>query len=298
MTNMFIGQVAAILTAFCWAIGSTNFEKAGKKIGSVNLNLMRLVFAFAFSCIYTFFSRGYMLPADASGTIWFWLVISGFTGMFIGDLLLFEAFVTVGARISMLIYACVPIFSTILAYVFLKETMTIRQIAGMLITISGIAIAILDSDNSRRKVKFSHPIAGILFALGGAIAQAIGYVIGKYGMGGYDAFAATQIRILSGIIGFAVFFTFKKQWKSFFLSFRQTDAVKPAIIASFFGPFIGVSLSLFAVQRVNPGIASTLMSITPVILIFYAIIFKGEKIRVKEIIGSILCIIGLGIIFI
>jgi len=298
MSNIYIGQIAAILTAVCWSIGSTNFEKAGKKIGPLNLNLMRLLMAFAFSIVFTIFSRGMPLPIDATGKMWFWLMLSGLVGFTIGDLFLFEAFVRLGARISMLIYASVPIFSAVLAYVFLGEAMTGRQILGMVITITGIAVVILDNGGEGGKMKFAHPVLGILFAFGGAVGQSVGYIIGKYGMGDYDAFAATQIRMIAGIIGFIVFFIFKNQWKSFFQSFKQKDAIKPAAIGALFGPFIGVSLSLFAVQRINPGVASTLMSITPVILIVYAIIFKGEKIRAKEIIGSLICIAGLGTIFI
>ena len=45
---------------------------------------------------------------------------------------------------------------------------------------------------------------GLLFALGGAIGQAGGLILSKKGMGDYDAFAATQIRIMAGVVGFFV----------------------------------------------------------------------------------------------
>ncbi|MEX1377423.1 MAG: DMT family transporter [Eubacteriales bacterium] len=297
MTSILIGQLAAISTAACWAITSTAFEKAGKKIGSLNLNLIRLLIALIFSSIFTMITRGMPLPVDATASMWIWLSLSGLIGMFIGDLLLLEAFVKIGARISMLIYASVPVYSAILAYLFLNEKMTILQIAGMILTIFGIALVLLDGDSENKKMKLAHPVAGILFAFGGAVAQSIGYVIGKKGMGDYNAFAATQIRLIAGIAGFVIFFILAKQWKSFFKSFKQKDAIKPALIGSFFGPFLGVSLSLFAVQRINPGVASTLMSITPVLLILYAIIFKGEKIKLKEIIGAVISFGGVAMIF-
>ena len=189
-------------------------------------------------------------------------------------------------------------FSAILSFVFLHESMTFRQIIGMIITITGIAMVILVGDKEKNKIKLSHPVLGILLAFGGAIGQSIGYIIGKYGMDQYDAFAATQIRMIAGIVGFAIFFTFTKQWKSFFNSLKQKDAIKPTIIGAFFGPFIGVSLSLYAVQRINPGVASTLMAITPVLLMLYAMVFKGEKVKIKEILGSIVSVGGLAIIFI
>ncbi len=276
----YVGEIAAIATALCWAITSTAFEDAGKRIGSINLNLLRLLFGFTFLSIFTFITRGGMvLPLDASLEAWGgWLLLSGLVGIVIGDLLLFEAFVLIGARISMLIYASVPPLSGIIAFIFLGEAMTPpMQILGMFVTIIGIALVILDGSDKSQKVKLSHPVIGILLAFGGALGQAVGYIIGKYGMGDYDPFAATQIRLVGGIISFALIFTIKGYWKTFFPVFKELRALKSTTIGAFFGPFIGISLSLFAVQRINPGVASTLISITPVLLIPYAIVVKKRE---------------------
>lgn len=299
--NTYIGEIAAIATAICWAITSTAFEDAGKRIGSVNLNLLRLLFAFVFLGIFTTLTRGLPLPLDASKEAWGWLMLSGLVGIVIGDLLLFEAFVLIGARISMLIYASVPPLTGIIAYLFLGEAMTAMQITGMLVTMAGIALVILDgksrSDGSK-KVQLNHPVLGVLLAFGGSLGQAIGYIIGKYGMGDFDAFASTQIRLIGAIISFTILFTIKGYWKTFFPVFKEIKALKSTVIGAIFGPFIGISLSLFAVQRINPGVASTLISITPVLLIPYAIIVKKEQVILKEIFGSLIAIAGLAIMFI
>lgn len=296
--TQYTGEFAAILTAFCWAITSSSFEDAGKRIGSINLNLLRLLFGFMFLSIFTLITRGLILPIDASMEAWAWLLLSGLIGIVIGDLLLFEAFVLIGARISMLIYASVPPLSGIIAYIFLKESMTPFQILGMFVTIAGIALVILDGSGQKNKLKFTHPIFGISLAFGGAFCQALGYVIGKYGLGDYDPFAATQIRLLAGIFTFIVIFSIRGYWKTFFPIFKELKALKSTLIGSIFGPFIGISLSLYAVQRINPGVASTLMSITPMLLILYAVIIKREKVQIKEILGSSLAIVGLGLMFI
>ncbi len=296
--NLYFGEIAAIATALCWAITSVSFEDAGKKIGSMNLNLLRLFFGLIFLCLFTFITRGLIFPVDATPSTWFWLMLSGLVGLVIGDFLLFEAFVRFEARISMLIYASVPPISGIFAYLFLKESMTVMQITGMLVTILGIALVILDGKNEDNKIKLAHPVAGVLLAFGGAVGQSAGYIIGKYGVSDYDAFAATQIRVIAGIIGFSILFTVMGHWKKFTPILKKPKVLKTAVLGSFFGPFIGVSLSLFAVQRINPGVASTLISITPVLLIPYAIFVKKEKVIIKEIIGSIVTIAGLAIMFI
>jgi EamA-like transporter family. len=293
----YTGEIAALSTAFCWAITATAFETTGKKIGSMNLNLLRLLIGMVFLSLFTLFTRGYFFPIDATVTQWFWLLMSGLVGIVIGDLLLFEAFVQIGSRISMLIYASVPPLSGILAFIFLGESMKPIQILGMLVTLLGIASVILVSGKDNKKVSFSHPIKGILLAFGGAFGQAAGYIIGKFGMASYDPFASTQIRLLAGMIGFAVIFFIRNNWHSFFKSLKRTDALRTATIGSFFGPFLGISLSLYAVQKINPGVASTLTSITPVLLIPFAFFIKKEKVTVKEIIGTLITLTGVAIMF-
>jgi len=302
--NNYLGEILAILTAVCWAITSTAFEHAGKKMGSLTLNIIRLWFAFIFIMIYTWIVRGLPFPTDASFDTWKWLILSGIIGFFIGDLLLFEAFTLIGARISMLVFSSVPPMSAILAYIILDDTMTLAQVVGMFVTVIGIAIVILtkDSSDNRQKVKFAHPIAGILLAFGGAFCQALGYIIGKLGMTSgsliYDPFASTQIRIIAAVISFTLFITYRKGWRNVVKAFTYKKAMKYTIIGSVFGPFIGVSLSLLALNYTTPGVASTLTSITPIILIPVAIFLHKEKLLYKEVIGVFAAIAGVAIMFI
>ncbi|SHJ50934.1 Uncharacterized membrane protein [Dethiosulfatibacter aminovorans DSM 17477] len=295
--NNNLGEIAALLTALFWAITSTAFESSARKIGSLNLNLLRLFIGLAFLSTFTFISRGQLFPTDASSSTWLWLMLSGLVGIALGDLLLMEAFVRIGSRLSMLIYASVPPLSGIMALIFLNEKMTAIQVAGMFVTLAGIASVILVTDGNN-KLAFTHPVAGILLAFGGALGQSAGYIIGKYGIADYDPFSATQIRILSGILTFMILFTLRGQWPDFMKSLKKKEAMMSMTVGSFFGPFLGISMSLYAVQRINPGVASTLISITPIMLIPYAYFIKKEKVTAKEIIGTIIALVGVAIMFI
>jgi len=295
--NLPLGELAALLTAICWAVTASAFEDAGKKIGSMNVNLLRLFPGLLLLSLFTLITRGYFLPFDASAETWFWMLLSGLVGFVIGDLLLFEAFILIGARISMLIYASVPPLSGLLAYLFLGESMTHIQILGMFITLSGISLVILDKKGEGGRFRFRHPLLGILLAFGGAIGQAAGYVIGKHGMGDFDPFAANQIRLIAAIGGFSLIFTLKGKWKDMGRALKEPAKLKSTLTGAVFGPFIGVSLSLYAVQRINPGVASTLMSVTPVLLILHGLIFNKDKIDVKEILGAVITFAGLILLF-
>ncbi len=299
----YLGEFYAILTALCWAITSTAFEHAGKKMGSLTLNIIRLWFAFFFLMIFNTITRGLPLPLDASYETWLWLILSGLIGLLIGDLFLFEAFTRIGARISMLIFSSVPPMSAVLAYFILGDRMKFSQIIGMMVTVAGIGAVILTrGDSKKQKLKFTHPIAGILLAFGGAFCQSLGYIVGKLGMEAgttsYNPFASTQIRVIAAIVGFMLVITFRRSWGKVFTAFTYKKAIGQTLLGSLFGPFLGVSLSLVALNYTSPGVASTLTSITPIILIPVAVFYQKEKLHMKEIMGALLAIVGVAIMFI
>ncbi|MBN2636405.1 MAG: DMT family transporter [Prolixibacteraceae bacterium] len=302
MQNYF-GEIAGILTAVFWTVTSLAFESAGKKVGSLAVNLIRLVIAFFFIGIYSWLARGFFFPADATLFQWKWLAFSGLVGFVIGDLLLFQAFVVVGARISMLMMALAPPFTALIGYFILNEVMSAMNLLGMAITLSGIIMVILKRENVehngqlKKRLKSNYSVQGILLAIGGALGQATGLVISKKGMGDYDAFSATQIRVLTGIVGFAILFIFIKRWPRVWTALRNGSAMKRITLGAFFGPFLGVSFSLLAVQHTQAGIAATLMAISPVLIIPPAILLFGEKVNWKEILGAIITVGGVALFF-
>ena len=295
--NTHIGEITALATAFCWAVAVTAFESAGKRAGTLPVNIIRLIFGVGLLSIYTMIFRGSPLPLDAPGNVWFWLFLSGFVGFVIGDLLLFKAFVMIGSRISMLVYSSVPVITAVISWLWLNETLTPVDIAGMGMTIFGISLVILVRHPEQKRILLSHPLKGILCALGGSISQAVGLILGKFGSGRYDAFAATQIRGFAGILGFALIITLARRWKPVGTALRDGKSLWIIMIGSFFGPFLGVSLSLFSVQRTATGIASTIMAIVPVLLIPVAIIYFKEKIVLKEVIGALIAVTGVAVLF-
>ncbi len=303
MGNYF-GEFAALLTAIFWTATSMSFESAGKKVGSLAVNLIRLVIAFFLLGIFTCFSRGSFFPMDAGWERIGWLALSGLVGFVIGDLLLFQAYVVIGARISMLIMALAPPVTALAGWLILGEVLSPMNWLGMAVTLSGISIVVLKRENSsddetgRKKIKAAYSVPGILLAFGGAVGQGVGLVLSKKGMGDYDAFASTQIRVFTGIIGFSVLFTFMRRFGNVWTAMKNGAAMKRICIGSFFGPFLGVSFSLLAVQHTQTGIAATIMSIVPVLIIPPAIILFKEKINWKEIIGAVVAVGGVAIFFV
>jgi drug/metabolite transporter (DMT)-like permease len=304
MFTTYQGEIFALITSFCWTISALSYESAGKKIGTVPMNLIRMTMAFVFISIYTVFVRGKLLPTDASQETWFWLIISGLVGFVIGDIMLFQSFVVIGARVSMLVMSLVPPITAILGWLILGETMTGWQIFAMMVTVSGIVLVMLkrkktqpEDGNSQKKGRISATLIGLLLALGGAVGQAGGLVISKKGMGNYDAFAASQIRIIAGVVGYTIIISFAGLWRKTFAGLKNAAAMKAVTLGSFVGPFLGVSFSLIAVKYTTTGIAATLTSLAPVIIILPSMLIHKEKISFQEVAGAIISVVGVALFF-
>lgn len=302
MQNYF-GEIAGLLTAVFWTVTSMAFESAGKKVGSLAVNLIRLVIAFFLIGTYSWLARGFFFPTDATSYQWQWLALSGLVGFVIGDLMLFQALVVIGARISMLVMSLAPPFAAFVGWLLLGEMLTPMKWLGMTVTLAGIVIVILKREKSElngsiiRKLKSGYSVPGILLALGGAIGQATGLVLSKKGMGSYDAFSASQIRVLTGIAGFAILFVFMNRWPRVWAALKNPPAMRRISLGAFFGPFLGVSFSLLAVQHTETGIAATLMSIVPVLIIAPSVLLFHEKVNAREILGAVVTVAGVAMFF-
>ena len=297
MLSSKIGEIAALSAAICWTITGLSFESAGKRVGSLAVNFITLIFGFIFISIYSYFARDYMFPIDAGISNWTLLSISGVIGFFLGDIFLFRAYVELGTRLSLLIMATSPPMTAILAFLFLKEDIAPLGIVGMLITVLGISIVILSKKTGERKFKLNHSLKGIIFAFLGAIGQSVGSIFSKVGMGDYNPFAATQIRIIAGFISFLLLFIFLNKWGILKEAIKDKKAIAIIALGSIFGSFLGVSLQLTSLQYTAAGITATITSITPVIIIPFSILIFKEKIRAREILGAVLSVLGVGVLF-
>lgn len=293
-----IGELAALGTAICWSISATSFELSGKKVGSLSVNYIRLAIGFVFISIFTFFTRGMFFPIDATSHNWIYLSISGLIGFFIGDLFLFQSYLEVGARVSMLIMATSPPITGLLSFLIFGERLKMISIIGMAITMIGISIVILSKNPGEKKIQVSHSIKGLIYAFLGSLGQSVGLIFSKLGMGSYNPFAATQIRIITGFISFTILFLYLKKWDDLKIALKNKKAMVGISIGALFGPVIGVSLSLLSLQYTSAGISSTITSIVPVIIIPVSILVFKEKVKLKEILGAIVTVTGVVMLFI
>ncbi len=294
-----LGELAGILTAICWTASALTFSVATRRAGSLTVNIMRLIFAMVMYMVWSKVMRGLWLPTDATPEAWKWLSVSGFIGFVVGDYFLFKSYAYQSAKISMLIMSLAPPVAAIFGALVLQERFTWLNTLGMALVLLGITIVILkrEDDEERVRHRLNYPIKGLLLAFGGAVGQGIGAVFSKLGMGSYDPFASSQIRTVTGIIGFILIITLTRKWKQVGTSIVSSKAMRPLLIGSFFGPFLGVSLSLLAFQHTSVGVASTLIATVPVFILLPSVLWLGEKLNWKEVAGAFLAVGGMTVFF-
>ena len=307
-----LGEIISLVVAVSWTATALFADEASHRLGSLTVNVIRLVLGSVFLGLILWLTIGVPYPRYADGPTWLWLALSALVGYLFGDFCLFNSYLVIEARFGQLFMTLAPPMAAIAGWIMLGETLSWRSILAMLVTISGIAISIL-AKGQDKKMHFTLPLKGILLGLGAGAGQGVGLVLSKVGMQHYEAalpadmpavmgtmmpFAATQIRAIVGGLGFVIMLLIQRQGRHFLeVTHSDRKGVRAAILTTLFGPVLGVSLSLMAVQYARAGIASTLMALTPVLIILpYAIIHK-QRVKPKELLGVAVSMLGVAMFF-
>jgi drug/metabolite transporter (DMT)-like permease len=294
----YYGEIAALTTALCWAFNSVVFSNAGHRVGSLTVNRVRLYIAFISLLIFHFIYFGSFYPISYGSGNYIYLGLSGIIGYIIGDSFLFESFLMIGPRLSMLIMTSAPIFSAILAWLFLKEHLDFLQIIAMLITLFGIGWVISEKGNHQDSKQKPKLLLGVLFATIGSIGQAVSLLFSKMGLtGGISTISANLIRVSAATVFIFLFSIITKKFIKDIKKMRDKKAFIEIGSGSLIGPVLGVILSLEAINHTHIGIASTLMALSPVILIPVSHYLYKERITWRAVIGTIIAIGGAAWLF-
>lgn len=292
----YFGEIIALVTAFLWSGTSFAFTDAAKRIGSLQLNINRMILASLFLMIIILVAG---FSTDLSLKQVEFLIVSGFVGLVFGDSFLFKSFQLIGARLGMLIMALVPAMSSLLAFFFLDESLSTLAITGMAITIGGIIFVVVERSSESIPLFRSSPL-GIFYGVLGALGQAGGLILAKFAFadGELNGFVAAFIRLSSAVLIFFPVVLFIRRYKNPIRLYKKNiPALKATVIGTILGPVLGITCSLIAIANTKIGIASTLMSLMPVIMLPIARYYYKEKLSFRAIAGAIIAVIGVTVLF-
>ena len=277
MTNWpHFGETMAILAALIFAWTSVFFTTAGRRLGVTTLNLMRLLGGMLLLGVTHFVVRGQLWP-DASATSIAWIGLSGVVGLAIGDSALFRAFTLIGPRRSMLAMATAPVVTILVAWWLLDEALDVLALAGIAVIISGVMLAVLGRD--RGGGEFADPTAavrrrGYLLATVAAAGQGLGSAFVKLGMTEgsvpVDPLAATFVRMVFAWGAYWLVVVPRHDLRALLRPLSDRRGTVALALATFFGPYVSVYISILAIRHAEAGVAQVLLGAVPIFVLLPA----------------------------
>lgn len=302
MMTPYLGELAALATAFSWTVSAMCWTASGRRVGSLAVNIIRLLLALPMFLVYSRLMLGEYLPLSASVHAWLWLGASGVVGFFLCDLFFFQSFLLIGPRLALLIFSLAPPFSAFFGWLLMDEQLTRWNWIGMATTLAGIIWVVLESPDDGDKggePRRRMALRGGLYAFLATLAQGLATVLSKIGVRDVESpFAATEIRLLCGLAAFMILIPLMGRQGQVVRAFRDRRAMAIMTLGAFMGPFVGVTLLMFAVKIIPAGLAQTFVSLSPVIIIpASALVFK-ERVSWRAVGGAIVAVLGVALLFI
>ena len=324
------GEFAGLATSALWVVSSLAFAAAGRRMGATRLNLLRSLLAAALLLVLHGFLKGNPWPTIGADRTWY-LAISGLLGLAIGDQFLFAGYVLVGARTTTLLMTLAPTVAASLSWIVFGQTMSLQAIVGMIITLLGVLWVAAERPHATSSITPAQQMKGVWFGAGAALCQGVGMVLASNGLrGDIDAISAQTVRMSAGAVGIIVIAFVVSRMNQAARNVAQTKnarsssdisvdaqsltatkiiplhvqradaphskAIIAMVIGTFTGPILGVWCSLYALQKLEVGIATTLMSLVPVMILPVTRITEGRWPSTRAILGALIAVAGVAVL--
>ena len=324
------GEFAGLATSALWVVSSLAFAAAGQRMGATRLNLLRSLLAAALLLLLHWFLMASPWPTIGANRTWY-LGISGLLGLAIGDQFLFAGYVLVGARTTTLLMTLAPAVAASLSWIVFGQTMSLQAIVGMIITLLGVLWVAAERPHATSSITPAQQMKGVWFGAGAALCQGVGMVLASNGLrGDIDAISAQTVRMSAGAVGIIVIAFVVSRMNQAARNVAQTKnarsssdisvdaqsltatkiiplhvkradaphskAIVAMVIGTFTGPILGVWCSLYALQKLEVGIATTLMSLVPVMILPVTRITEGRWPSTRAILGALIAVAGVAVL--
>ena len=296
----YIGEISAICAALAWSMCAVIFTVASRRIGAFSMNHYKTTFAVAIIAIMQLVTKGALLPYHISSINWILLALSGIIGFVLADSSLYQSYMDIGTRKGILIFNFYPLVSTVLAWFFLGEALSIYALVGIAVTTSGIVWVVSEKIGNKEKTDGKHFTRGVLFAVAAGLFQAIGFTLVKPIMTGTNPVDPLTTTLLRGLFGCATYWLvtiFRGRLSIVLKKTSDKKSMKFILLGSLIGSSFGVLLAMIAVKMAPVGVASTLMALMPVMILPMVVVVHKEQLSMRAIIGTIIACAGVGILF-
>ena len=215
-------------------------------------------------------------------------LFTGTVGMFGYHVLFFSAIKYTTAINSSIISATSPIITVLLAFIFLKNKLTIKQSAGVVISFIGVVLTITGASIDVI-TSFSINIGDILM-LAAVFSWASYGIFSKMKGEGIPSIILTYYSFLVCTIILIPFMIYERPWT--FLLYIPIKVYIAVLYMSVFPSVIGYLVQQMAIKQIGPSKATNFVNLVPVFSIILAVIILGETLEPIKLLTAGMIIAG------
>ena len=290
----------SIFYAFCsnitFAVASLYFTDFSKKRSPIWMNYFKACVAFVCFCAVILL---FQIPIVINNTGFLLLVISGITGLMIGDIFLLNAFTQLGSGRVLMIFGFQPLILGVAGYYLFHDVFEWHRLVAVIFFILCLFSFSLESFKLQRDWQ----IKGIVFALIGVFLDACGILLTKKSFEmnpDLSAFVANAIRSGATMVGFFLVSLVLPKYvhlKKSFITLQRKEKIL-VVFASSLGTFAALGFYLKAIQIGHLATISAIAGTSPLFATLFEIA-RGKKKMTRYLVFAICSFIaGFVILFV
>lgn len=271
------------VTIFLWASAFPVIKLALQDFKAEHLSALRLIIGSLLLCIIGIIKK---VPLPHLKDIPFILLL-GFCGFTVYHTSLSIGEYYVSAGIASLLVSTTPIFSALLAILFLKEKFSKFAWAGSIIAFLGVVLISIGNEN-----KITVVVIGVILILFASLGESVYFVFQKRYLDKYGFISFTIYTIVSGAI-FMLFFLPSSYNE---IQTASTTSLLTVLYLGIFPSVIPYFALAFTIQKIGVADATISLYLTPAVSILLAYVLLGEIPTLIVIGGGIITLIGVSMV--
>lgn len=279
-------RLAAFAAIVLWGVSFVATKAALREVSPVTLIFTRFALGVAVLVLVLKLRRESLIPPRDS---WLMLAIMGFVGIFLHQMVQAHGLtLTTAVRTGWLI-GVTPIWSALLAAVFLGEAFGPRKILGLFIGLFGALLVITRGELSAGTLGLPST-RGDLLVLASTWTWATYTILGRDTLKRLGSARATAAAMFAGWAMMIPFFVATSGWHEY------RDVSSDSIVAIL---FLGIGCSglgywfwYAALERIDASQVAAFLYLEPLVTLFSAVALLGETVALSTIVGGLLVLAG------
>lgn len=295
MTNDLAGVGFALLTAVFWAIGPIAHAAAGRRIGAFRTLLIRSVAAMPLLLGAAWLTGSRWPRGEAAA----WMAASGVLGVGLADLLTYSAFVALGGRRAVQILTLAPVFTVAAAWAWLGEALPPRALAGAALAMGATAWVVwIERGRVQEREPGRVTPFGVACGVGGAILTGLAAVLVRraYLEGPLDPVAAAALRVGAATAFLWLLPPFTGGYAHVLAATADRPAMTRMWIGTALGPVLGMLTYVAAIGRLEAGLVSTLVALSPLVALPASALRYRARIGWEPLAAAVVAVAGVALI--